>query len=100
MAFDYHSLTTQYATVRNELMVDLWGLDDKPYVNQFGTARIGPNLDLVENMDALVQEMLGSRYDADLVDLLRGAANQAYNPGQSAKLLKNLNDVMHDWARD
>ena len=101
MAFVYDVLEPQaYADVRFDLMTGLWGGNLKPYIDQFGVARIGPNLLMVDSMDALVQVVMGPHYDAELVDLLMGAANQVYSEGDTGKLRDNLDKVMRDWAAD
>lgn len=101
MAFVYDELLAPaYAKARFDLMTDLWGDNLKPYVDKFGIARIGPNIGLVDSMDALVHTLLGDNYDPDLVDLLTGAANQVYAFGDSDKLRKNLNKVLNDWVED
>ncbi|MGV3553115.1 calcium-binding protein [Rhizobium sp.] len=102
MAFTYHQLDTQaYGEVRMDLMTDIWGRNFKPYVDPYGIARIGPNISMVDYMEDLVLAVMSpANYDAVLVDLLRGAANQVFQPGQTNKLIKNLNEVMADWAAD
>ena len=100
MAFTYDPLdAARYGEVRLELMTDIWGKNFKPYVDQFGEARIGPNIPLADYMEAVALAILGNvHYDPDLVDLLRGAANQAYQPGQNGKLRTALDQVMADWV--
>jgi len=101
MAFVYDPLAApDYANLCFDLMTDLWGGNLRPYVDKFGVARIGPNISMVDNMDALVQAILGPHYDSDLVDLLTGAANKVYAFGDSDKLRKNLNKVMNEWVEE
>ena len=90
---------TSYADFRLNLMNDLWGAHDRPYVDKSGVPRIGPNVDLSFYLGEVVEAIMGVHYDEDLVFLLMDEVNKSYDNGDTDLLRKRLDDVMRDWAQ-
>ena len=99
--FDPVSNPTGYGNFRyDDVMTDLWGRNFKPYIDQSGTPRIGPNVDLRTYLLDVTTAILGDVPDNALLALLQAQADRNYEKGDSGLLVKRLDKVMKDWAED
>jgi hypothetical protein len=89
-----------YPDYRYELFTDLFGKQSSPYVDQNGTPRIGPAIDLVTYIEAAATAIIGAAPDAALLSRLSDVVGKTYSAGDSARLRNQLDQVMKDWAAD
>lgn len=86
-----------YPDYRYALFTDLYGSKFSPYIDQNGTPRIGPAIDLAANLEAAATAIIGAAPAAELLARLTNAVGAA---ADTDALQKRLDQVLRTWAAE
>ena len=98
----YDLLTTPsnaYPDFRYDLFVDLFGRHFRPFVDEDGVPRIGPDISLSTFLFSATTAIIGAPAPSGLIAELQAVVGMAYAPGDSTPLQNQLNAVMVSWGQ-
>lgn len=90
--------TNAYPDFRYDLFVDLFGQHFRPFVDEDGVPRIGPDISLSTWLYSATTAIIGAPAPTGLITDLQAVVGMAYAPGDDALLQNRLNAAMVSWG--